>query len=78
MNYDETVVQIKEVIEKLRPYLQRDGGDMEFVRFEEGIVYVRMLGACSGCAFVEDTLSGGVEEALLEEVPGVIGVEEVI
>ena len=78
MNHEETVLQIKEVIEKLRPYLQRDGGDMEFVRFEEGIVYVRMLGACSGCAFVEDTLSGGVEEALLEEVPGVIGVEEVI
>jgi len=78
MNHEETVLQIKEVIEKLRPYLQRDGGDMEFVRFEEGIVYVRMLGACSGCAFVEDTLAGGVEEALLEEVPGVIGVEEVI
>jgi len=78
MSHEETVVKIKEVIEKLRPYLQRDGGDMAFVRFEDGIVYVRMLGACSGCAFVEDTLSGGVEEALLEEVPGVIGVEEVI
>jgi len=78
MNHEETVAKISEVIEKLRPYLQRDGGDMEFVRFEEGIVYVRMLGACAGCAFIEDTLSGGVEEALLEEVPGVIRVEEVI
>lgn len=73
-----TVDKILEVIEKLRPYLQRDGGDIEFVRFEEGVVYVRMLGACSGCSFVEDTLSGGIEEALLEEVPGVIGVEEVM
>jgi Fe-S cluster biogenesis protein NfuA len=74
----ETVDKILEVIEHLRPYLQRDGGDMEFVRFDEGIVYVRMLGACSGCAFIENTLSGGIEEALLEEVPGVIGVEEVM
>lgn len=78
MSHEETVAKIEEVIEKLRPYLQRDGGDMDFVRFEDGIVYVRMLGACSGCAFVEDTLAGGVEEALLEEVPGVIGVEEVL
>jgi len=70
--------QILEVLEKLRPYLQRDGGDMEFVKFEEGIVYIRMLGACAGCMYIEATLSGGIEEALLEEVPGVIGVEEVI
>jgi len=76
MNQEETVEKVKVVLEKLRPYLQRDGGDMEFVRFEEGIVYVRMLGACAGCAFVQDTLSGGIEEALLEEVPGVIGVEQ--
>jgi len=78
MNHEETIEKILEVIDKLRPYLQRDGGDMEFVRFEEGIVYVRMLGACAGCVFIEDTLSGGVEEALLEEVPGVIGVEEAL
>ena len=69
--------QIIEVLDALRPYLQRDGGDIEFVKFEEGIVYVRMLGACASCMHVEDTLSGGVEEALLEEVPGVIGVEQV-
>jgi len=70
--------QIIDVLDKLRPYLQRDGGDVEFVKFEEGIVYVRMLGACSGCMYVEATLTGGIEEALLEEVPGVIGVEEVV
>jgi len=74
---NETVEKIVEVLEKLRPYLQRDGGDLEFVRFEEGIVYVRMLGACVGCAYMEQTLSGGIEAALLEEVPGVIGVEAV-
>jgi len=76
-DHKETIDKILEVMDQLRPYLQRDGGDMEFVRFEDGIVYVRMLGACSGCAYVDYTLSGGVEEALLEEVPGVVGVEEV-
>ena len=41
--------QIKNVIHKLRPYLQRDGGDIEYVDFKDGIVYVRMMGACLDC-----------------------------
>ena len=43
---NETEKQIVEILEKLRPYLQRDGGDVEYVKFEDGIVYVQMLGAC--------------------------------
>ncbi len=43
---EEKIEAIKEVIHKLRPYLQRDGGDLEFVDFKDGIVYVHMLGAC--------------------------------
>ena len=74
---EQTRDKIIEVIEKLRPYLQRDGGDMQFVDFKDGIVYIRMLGACIGCAYMDQTLSAGVEAALLEEVPGVIGVEAV-
>ena len=46
---EEKIEAIKEVIHKLRPYLQRDGGDLEFVDFKDGIVYVHMLGACAGC-----------------------------
>ena len=69
--------QIKEVIEFLRPYLQRDGGDVEYVGFQDGIVQVRFLGACVGCAIADVTLYDGIERALIEEVPGVIGVEEV-
>ena len=53
--------QIKNVIHKLRPYLQRDGGDIEYVDFKDGIVYVRMLGACAGCTMIDDTLKDGVE-----------------
>ena len=63
--------QIKNVIHKLRPYLQRDGGDIEYVDFKDGIVYVRMLGACSDCLALDDTIKMGVEALLLEEVSGV-------
>ena len=64
--------QIKNVIHKLRPYLQRDGGDIE-----DGIVYVRMLGACAGCTMIDDTLKDGVEQILMEEVPGVLEVQNI-
>ena len=66
--------EIKKVIHKLRPYLQRDGGDIEFVDFKDGIVYVKMLGACEGCALIDETLQDGVANILMEEVEGVIGV----
>ena len=69
--------QIKNVIHKLRPYLQRDGGDIEYVDFKDGIVYVRMLGACAGCTMIEDTLKDGVEQILMEEVPGVLEVQNI-
>ena len=70
--------QIKNVIHKLRPYLQRDGGDIEYVDFKDGIVYVRMLGACAGCTMIDDTLKDGVEQILMEEVPGVLGVQNIL
>ena len=66
--------EIKGVIDKIRPYIQRDGGDIEFISFEEGIVNVRMLGACVGCMSMDDTIQGGVEAILLDEVKGVVGV----
>lgn len=69
--------QIKNVIHKLRPYLQRDGGDIEYVDFKDGIVYVRMLGACVGCTMIDDTLKDGVEQILMEEVPGVLEVQNI-
>ena len=69
--------QIKNVIHKLRPYLQRDGGDIEYVDFKDGIVYVRMLGACAGCTMIDDTLKDGVEQILMEEVPGVLAVHNI-
>lgn len=73
----EILKQIKKTIKKIRPYINSDGGDIEFVRFEDGIVYIRLLGACVGCSSADTTVKGGVESLFLEEVPGVIGVEQV-
>jgi len=66
---------IKQVLKKVRPYIQNDGGDVDFVKFEDGIVYIKLLGACVGCASIDSTIKDGIEAMLLEEVPGVIGVE---
>ncbi len=74
----ETINQIKLVLNRIRPFIQGDGGDVEFVRYEEGIVYVKLLGACVGCASADLTLKEGIEALLLEEVPGVLGVEQVV
>ena len=63
--------RIKEEIEKLRPYLQGDGGDIEFVKYEDGNVYVRLNGACAGCSLIDVTLKDGVEEILTSEIPEV-------
>ncbi len=77
MDAKETEKKVIDIIEKIRPYINRDGGDIRFVKFEEGIVYVQMLGACVGCAMIDSTLTDGVEAILLEEVPGIIGVEQI-
>ena len=77
MNHDQIVEEIKEVIDLIRPYLNRDGGDIDFIKFEDGIVFVKLTGACVGCAGFESTLTELVEDTLLERVPGVIGVEHV-
>jgi len=65
--------EIYDVIEKIRPYMQRDGGDVEFIGFNHsnGVVYVQMHGACTNCMSLDDTLKLGIEAMLLEEVEGV-------
>ena len=68
---EEKIEAIKEVIHKLRHYLQRDGD------FKDGIVYVHMLGACAGCMMLDSTIKDGVEQILIEEVPGVIEVQAI-
>ena len=69
--------KVKEVLDKIRPFLQNDGGDIEFVEFKDGIVYVSVLGACIDCVGLDSTIKDGVELILMEEVDGVLGVEVV-
>lgn len=74
MNEKEIVVKINEVLDKVRPYLQNDGGDVKFKRFENGVVYVSLVGACSNCPMATMTLQDGIETALVSEIPEVIKV----
>lgn len=79
MDTQTIITKIQNVINRIRPYLQNDGGDTEFVRFEPetGIVYIKMLGACVGCGSLDSTIKDCIESILLEEVEGVVGVENV-
>lgn len=63
--------QIKQALESVRPALQMDGGDVELVNYEDGVVYVKLLGACGGCPMSTMTLKLFIEERLKELVPDV-------
>lgn len=63
--------KIESAIAKIRPFLQRDGGDVEFVDYQDGVVKVRLKGACGSCPMSIMTLKMGVEKAIKEEVPEV-------
>lgn len=71
MDNKQIIEQIEKTIEKIRPYIQNDGGDVQFVRYEDGIVYVSVHGACVGCMALDYTLKEGVEALLLDEVEAV-------
>lgn len=62
------------IIDKLRPYLVSEGGNIEFVKYEDNIVYIRMMGACANCQMLDYTLKDGIEAAIMNEVPEVIEV----
>lgn len=72
---DEKVIEkINDVLDKIRPYLENDGGSVKFNRFENGVVYVTLIGACAGCPMASSTLEDGIEQALINEIPEVIKV----
>ena len=77
-DYDKSVAEeIVQVLDKIRPFIQRDGGDIRLVMYEDGIVYVKMFGACVGCTAIDSTLEDGVEAILKEEIPEVVKVVNV-
>ena len=66
--------KIIEIINKLKPFLINDGGNIEFIKYEDGIVYIRMMGACANCQMLDLTLKEGIEAAIMSEVESVRGV----
>ncbi|RJP72429.1 MAG: NifU family protein [Ignavibacteriales bacterium] len=70
--------KVLKALESIRPYLQADGGDVELIKVTpEGIVEVKLTGACGNCPMSQMTLRAGVERAIIREVPGVRRVEAV-
>jgi len=68
--------KIQVVIDKIRPMLQADGGDVELVDVVDGLVTVRLKGACAGCPMSQMTLKNGIERFLKKEIPEVKSVEQ--
>ena len=79
MNTEEVIVKIQAILEQVRPYLQADGGDIEFVAYEDqiGVVEVRFLGQCAQCPMQLMTLRAGVERLLLTGIPSLKRIEAV-
>lgn len=70
--------EVQAALDSIRPSLQADGGDVELVDVtEDGIVRVRLQGACQGCPMAQMTLKNGIEQVVKEKVPAVKGVEAV-
>ena len=69
--------RIIETIEKIRPFLINDGGDIQFIKYENNIVYVKLTGACAGCSMMDITLKEGIEEMITTEIPEVIEVRNI-
>lgn len=71
-------IKIIEIINQLRPYLNSDGGDIEFIKYEEDYVYIKLYGACAACMFQDYTIQDNIYEAIKEVAPeckGVINIE---
>ncbi len=69
--------KVEEAISTIRPMLQADGGDIELIDIVDGVVKVRLQGACAGCPMSQMTLKNGIEKVLIEKIPEIKSVENV-
>jgi Fe-S cluster biogenesis protein NfuA len=69
--------KVKEELDRVRPFLQRDGGDVEFVALKDGVLQVKLQGACAGCPMSQMTLAFGIQRTLKEKLPELVRVESV-
>jgi Fe-S cluster biogenesis protein NfuA len=73
----EVIDHIKFVIDKVRPFLISDGGDIEFVKYDNGIVYVKLIGACANCSYGDLEIKETIENILTSEIPEVLEVKNI-
>ena len=74
----ELIGKVENVIEQIRPYLQQDGGDIQFINLsDDNVVNVELLGACGSCPYSLMTLKGGVESAMIKAIPEIKSVEAI-
>ncbi len=78
MEKEEIENKIKEVLDKIKPFLNNDGGDLQFLKYEDHVVYVRLLGNCAGCAMADNTIKDMVEYTLTFEIPEIEKVVNVL
>jgi Fe-S cluster biogenesis protein NfuA len=69
--------RIEAALDRIRPAIRRDGGDVWLVNVDDGVAYVQMIGACGGCAAVLTTLKSGIEAVVREDVPEIRAVEQI-
>lgn len=77
MNNEEVVAKIKEELDKIQPFLMSEGGAVEFIKYEDNIVYVKFSGACSNCGLIDVTLKDVIEQLLVSEIPEIKEVRKV-
>lgn len=74
---NEIVLKIKNVINKVNPFIISDGGNLEFIDYKDNIVYVKLSGACAECSMLDVTLKDGIEQLIINEIPEVKEVKNI-
>lgn len=77
MENDKIIEKINEQIEKIKPFIVSEGGSLEFIKFEDNIVYISLGGACANCSLIDVTLKEGIEEIIKSEIPEVMEVRKI-
>ena len=78
INDEENIeVKIINLVNKIKPFLVSDGGNLEFVKYENSIVYVKLLGACAECNMMDITLKDGIEQIIMNEIPEIKEVKNI-
>ena len=69
MEEKDIILKIISIIDRIKPFIISDGGNIEFVKYVDNIVYVKLDGACKDCMFIDTTLKDGIEEIMISEIP---------